>query len=952
MDDLSAAFFRTAAGVSPSSTREASVHVPQLGLKSQRPILWDEIEQSIPDRFEEIARRYPDRCAVKAGSKAFTYDDLNRAANRIAQAIIAQCGERNEAIALLFENSIEGIAAFFGALKARKCLVSLAPSFPPTRLTQILDDSQARAIVTCTRHIESARMFQSQTRVVLNIDDATALSDENPGLSVSADDLAALMYTSGSTGIPKAVMRAHRNFLHICDTYAHKRAFTPADRSSLVHSLSYGSAYGDLLPTLLNGAALLPFDLRSESMHHFAAWLQEEQITFCHLPPLAFRQLAPCLTSENPLPHLRLVCLSGAPVTRLDFDLYTRHVAPGTALEILMGSTETGSAASAIVDHHFTFPLEGTPIGYPQHGRTILVVDEQHREVGPGEVGEIAVKGRCISRGYWRRPDLTREKFLPDPTGGDERIFLTGDLGRRLPDGLFVHLSRKDSLVKIRGYRVELAEVEKALATHRDVREAAVVAWDRAPGEKSIAAYVVPQPEAVPSVQALQDWVKNAMPDYMVPSSFVFVPSLPLVNGKLDRRALPPPDHQRPALSSQYVTARSALESQLVTLWETILGTVPIGIHDDFFALGGHSLLGARMIAQVHDTFGADLPLRALFEAPTVAQLAKSIDARRESRTYRRGHTANALYLFELQAGGNRPPVFLFPGGGGGEGEFFVYARLSRSVGGEYPFYGLRARGADGFTPPHRSVATMAADYIAEMRMLQPHGPYFLVGECFGGIVAYEVACQLQAGREQVAVLVLMDTQRPTERIFWRYRAAHTFGPLAGAFFDGTFHRHWKTLCDLPYAKRIRYLGKHAAGAARYLPSLRAPRESEQSRLRAVLESEATQRNPHHVVQARHRYRLTLRGHRPQPYAGPIELLVNEQYHQRDDPSLGWDALGRGGVHVHKVPGNHDSYIREFVDATAGELKACLDDAFRRTQSVHSHCDRLATADTSVGILS
>ena len=470
----------------------------------------------------------------------------------------------------------------------------VGPVFSPRRITEILDDSQARAIVTCTRHIELARMFQSQTRAVLNIDDATAVCDDNPGLPVSADDLAALMYTSGSTGSPKGVTRAHRNFLHLSAVYTGARRFTANDRSCLVHSLSFGSAYSDVLPALLNGGMLLPFDLKAESMHRFAAWLHEEQVTVCHLPPLAFRPLASCLNGPNPLPYLRLLCLSGAPVTRLDFDLYRQHFSASTLLAIVMGATEACTLASATVDHHFTFPQEGTPIGYPHEGRTILLVDEQRREVGPGEVGEIAVKGRNLSLGYWRRPDLTRERFLADPAGGNERIFLTGDLGRRLPDGLFVHLGRKDSLVKIRGYRVELAEVEKALATHGDVREAAVVAWDRAPGEKSIAAYVVSQPDTAPSVQALQDWLKNAVPDYMVPSSFVFLASLPLVNGKLDRQALPRPNHQRPALSSAYVAARSALESQLVTLWETLLGTVPIGVNDDFFALGGHSLLGYR----------------------------------------------------------------------------------------------------------------------------------------------------------------------------------------------------------------------------------------------------------------------------------------------------------------------------------------------------------------------
>jgi non-ribosomal peptide synthetase component F len=263
-----------------------------------------------------------------------------------------------------------------------------------------------------------------------------------------------------------------------------ERRITVHDRWALVHALSFGTAYNDLLSPLLNGAALLPFDLKAEGVHHLSTWLHEEHITYCHLPPLAFRQLAACLTEQNPLPHLRLLYLSGAPITRRDFELYTQHFAPSTLLEMGMGATETCTVASAIVDQHFPFPQDGTPIGYPSQGRTILLLDEHGREVGPGEVGEMAIQGRHLSLGYWRQPDLTRAKFLPDPRGGDERIYLTGDLGRRLPDGFLVHLGRTDLLVKIRGYRVELGEIERALATHPQVRDAAVVAWDRVPGEK------------------------------------------------------------------------------------------------------------------------------------------------------------------------------------------------------------------------------------------------------------------------------------------------------------------------------------------------------------------------------------------------------------------------------------------------------------------------------------
>ena len=887
------------------------------------------VEQSIPDRFEHIVRSYPRRPALKIHARTFTYDELNRAANRIAHDIVTRFGRQSEPFALLFENGFEGIAAFLGLLKAGKFAVTLAPSFPLERLTQILEDCEARVIVTDGGHLKLARKFQ-RTHIVLNIDETDAAFGDNPGLPVSVNDVAAVMYTSGSTGTPKGVVRAHRTFLQLCDTYADKRRITVDDRSSLVHSLSFGSAYGDLLPALLHGALLLPFDLKAESMHRFAAWLDEEQITISHLPPLAFRQLASCLDPQNPLRHLRVMCLSGAAVTRTDFELYRQHFAPTTLLEIRMGSTETGAAASAIVNHDFSFPQEGTPIGYPQAGRTILLLDERRHEVGAGEVGEIAVKGRNMSLGYWRRPDLTAEKFLADPAGGDESIYLTGDLGRRLPDGMLIHLGRKDSLVKIRGYRIEIAEIERALAAHGQVRDAAVVAWDRAPGDKFLAAYVVPQPGAALSVSVLHNWLKGTLPDYMLPSSFTFLRSLPLTNGKVNRQALPRPDRHRPSLSSSYVAPSNDLEMQLVTLWENLLGTAPIGINDDFFALGGHSLLGAAIMAQVHDTLQADLPLRALFEAPTVAQLARCIAARRTAATYHRTHTHQADYLFELQSRGDRRPVFFFPGGGGGEPEFFIYARLAREVGEERPFYGLRARGADGVSSPHRSVITMARDYVADIQTLQPHGPYLLVGECFGGIVAYEVASQLQSMGETVAALILMDTQRPTPRIYWTYRAKYSLGPVGETLFNGRLAFHWEVLRDLPYAERISYVRSYAVRAARWaLRSMSSAPESARARAQAVVELTASGRSRQHIMEARHRYRLTLRRHRPQPYSGPIQLLVNEQYHRRG-PALGWDGLARGGLKIHKLPGNHDTYIREHVHVTATTLRTCLDDALNR----------------------
>jgi amino acid adenylation domain-containing protein len=582
----------------------------------------EEIEQSIPDRFERIVQLYPHRLAVKAGDRSLTYDALNRAANRIARAILAKRGTGSEPIALLFEHGIDAITAIFGVLKAGKFYVALDSSFPPERINYILKDSEAPLILTNSRNWSLCEKLTSDTRALLNIDECVdSFSYENLGLTVSLDDFARLRYTSGSTGQPKGAVKAHRHTARSADEI---RIFLD-DRLSLVHSVSFGSSSDHLFSSLLNGASLFPFDIKSEGILRLASWLREEQITICHLPPAVFRQLADVLSGHGKLPSLRIIRLSGAPITRLDFDLYKKISSPGTFLKIGMGATEAGRICSAVLDQTFSFPQEGTAAGYPRRGKQILLLDENGHEVGPNQPGEIAVKGRGLASGYWKNKDRVNAKFVSDPGGGDERIYLTGDYGRMLPDGFLIHLGRKDFMVKIRGYRVEIVEIEKALQAHPRVRDAGVVAWDREPGEKYLVAYVVPRKDPAPAVDDLRGFLKEKLPDYMMPSVFMFLESLPLTNGKLDRTALPLPDSKRPDLQLSYVPPRNPAEEKLTQIWEEILDIRPIGVHDDFFALGGHSLLGTRVILRLAEVFHKELPLRSLFDAPTIAGLADLI---------------------------------------------------------------------------------------------------------------------------------------------------------------------------------------------------------------------------------------------------------------------------------------------------------------------------------------
>ena len=324
-------------------------------------------------------------------------------------------------------------------------------------------------------------------------------------------------------------------------------------------------------------------------------------------------------------PDLRIIDLSGAPITAAEFDAYRRISTGRTRLEFQMGSTEAGTITSALVDGQFPYPTQGVPIGYACPGRQISLLDESGHKVNHGDVGEIAVKGRHMAAGYWNDPDLTKDKFLPDPSGADERIFLTGDLGQMTPDGLLMHRGRKDFMVKIRGFRVEIGEIERALISHPLIKDVGIVALEREVGEKYLGAYVVPRTKPGPRIDDLRAFLSDKLPDYMMPSAFVFLDSLPLTNGKLDRTALPKPEGKRPEVSQPYVAPRSEVEQELVRMWDEILDVRPIGIYDNFFDLGGHSLSASRVLSRAIKTFQIDLPLSAVFDSPTVAEMATII---------------------------------------------------------------------------------------------------------------------------------------------------------------------------------------------------------------------------------------------------------------------------------------------------------------------------------------
>ena len=584
----------------------------------------DEIEQSVPSRFEQQVCNYPNRLAIKTNKEELTYRELNQAANRVAHVVMERCGTEEEPMALMFEQGSQAITAILGVLKAGKIFVSLDPRYPHSRISYMVKELEARLILTNSLNLSKARELATDRCELINVDELDpGLSTENPRRPISPDAIVSIVYTSGSTGQPKGVMQNHRNLLYSIMLNTNALHISSLDRLSFLHTPTIGASR-DIFGALLNGAALYPFDLQIEGVGRLAKWLIQNEITIYHSVPTAFRTFVATLTGEEQFPKLRQLYVGGEPLHQTDVALYAQRFSRDCVLSHTMGATEAHTWQWYFIDTAAQVPGSTVPLGYDFfEGAEVLLLDDDGEEVGVNLTGEIAVRSRYLSPGYWKRPDLTQAAFLDDPGGGDERTYLTGDLGRMLPDGCLEHLGRKDSQVKVRGHRVALTEIETILLGLDNVKEAAIVTHEDPSGAQRLVAYLVPNRLPSPTVTHLRRALRDTLPDYMVPSAFVFLETMPLLpGGKVDRSALLKPRVERPDLDSQFFPPQTQTEEALVTIWREVLGLDRVGIHDNFLELGGDSLMAGQVISRVIKSFRLELPLRSLFEAPTVANMA------------------------------------------------------------------------------------------------------------------------------------------------------------------------------------------------------------------------------------------------------------------------------------------------------------------------------------------
>ena len=846
-------------------------------------------ELCIHEPFEARAAAQPDAVAVEMDGASLTYRELDERANRLAHALRARGARPGAFVGICLDRSLDLIVALLGVTKSGAAYVPLDPSHPHERLTFLLADAGARLVVTEERR---APLFPG---AALGIDGAGAaaiarMPAARPARAAEATSPCYAIFTSGSTGQPKGVVLSHRAVLNTFDWVTRSFAVGPGDRLLFVTSpcfdLSVYDTFGALgagATVVVAGSALLgdPAALASA--------ITDLRITVWDSAPAALQRLvpffAPAVLSGGGA--LRVVLLSGDWIP-LTLPGAVVEAFPRARVVSLGGATEAAIWSNwfpiAALDPRWT----SIPYGRPIQNARYHVLDRRMRPVPIGATGDLYIGGACLADGYLNRPELTRERFVPDPFAEDpgERLYKTGDLARYFDDGELEFLGRSDFQVKIRGFRVELGEVEAAIAALPRVREVVCTARADASGQRALVAYVVPRDGEIVEAQTIRESLGRTLPQYMVPAHIVAMDALPISsNGKLDRGALPCPGA---AAAVAFVAPSTAIEREMAGIWEDLLQRPRVGVHESFFDLGGHSLLAVMLVSRVRQQMGVDLPLTRVLQKPTIALLAASLDGAPPS-------TRADRLLITLNDRGARTPLVVVPGIGG---YGFMYQRLARALGEAQPLHVVQAFGVDEVASTFPTIEEMAESYEAGILRAIPEGPIVLGGYSFGALIAFELSHRLRVRGRSVPLIISFDGFAPG------------YPALLPVPQRALMHLRELTRGDSSQAQA--YLRSRLRNVrARILRQLGRGEETVDD----VPNADATlnqrlRRSTLELWHARNAYRPE----RVEPSSLVLlkaEIQTRWPTYAMDDPLHGWRAFIQGTIDVETIPGEHLKMFQE-----------------------------------------
>ncbi len=863
-------------------------------------------DATLPQVLLSRAKHNRECVAVRCGERSLTYEQLEERSNALAWHLRENGAGCGDIVGVYLGRSIDLLIAFLGVMKAGACYLPLDPAFPSARLAFYLKDSGAHRLITTSSRKSELEAFEGVRILIDESPVSDAQRKEPPAQVATAMSPVYVLYTSGSTGVPKGVQICHRALVNFLWSMRRTLDVTHADVLLSVTTMSFDIQGLELyLPLISGGQVIIATEEQAIDGQELANLLSTSHATIMQATPATWRLLLHAGWSGN-TDHLTVLC-GGEPFPP---ELIEPLQARSRAVWNLYGPTETTIWSTA---YYLPQGCAGpVSIGRPIANTQIYILNSVMDPVPVGVAGDLYIGGDGLALGYLHRPELTSERFIPDPfsSAPGAKLYKTGDQARYRRDGTIDFLGRGDGQVKLNGFRIELGEIEVALCAHSGILQAAVLLRQDANGMPHLAAFVCMEDNhLLPAPHQLREALEKRIPHYMVPRSFTPLSAMPLTaNGKVDRRALDALPVVAIVSTAESLTARrgpsTAMELRVAAIWTTLLNVPELSVDDNFFAIGGTSLLAGQLMARVNAAFRVQLPLRALFQHPTIASQTRLLVS------VLGGAEVQVLgMLFPVQPQGTRPALYLVPGAherGALQGTFEenllrYMAQVVPYIGLDQPLYAFRPLGLTYDEVPHTSVAEMALAYVRALRKHQPKGPYRLGGECVGGLVAYEMARQLRAAGEEVDVLLLLDTIRPTlyyaifESVYYMLLQIRAARNCVYAAFRNRFQGTWSSIgawcTTLWTVLNALWQTRHFAHAYRYLD---------------------------------YYFLSRMLWYQPKPYDRSVVLVANAAY-QRRNAGLGWSNAPIAGLEVIVVPGNHTTRLTQYAELTGPAIRNCLE---------------------------
>lgn len=864
----------------------------------------------------------PDKLALSDPNLQWSYAQLEENSNKLAHYLIEHGVLLGEVVAIYGHRSAPLVWAWLAILKAGAAFVNLDPAYPAERLQHYLDVSKPVALIQIPAAgdmPENLIEFGTQSKCFVSLQDEqqfASYSQTPPAIEIEPDDTAYVAFTSGSTGKPKGIRGRHGPLSHFLPWQVAEFGLSDQDKFSMLSGLSHDPLQRDIFTAFWAGGTLhIPDPQKIGTPHYLASWMREKQITFSHMTPPMCQILTESTAAGAELPDLRYVFFVGDKLTKQDISQLQKIAQNVTGINSY-GSTETQRA----VGYYLVPPNKNGngelseieqlgkavyPLGRGMPNVQLLVLNHQGQLAGIGESGEIYVRSPHLSGGYLGDATLSAARFVTNPFTHDpaDRMYRTGDLGHYRPDGMVEFGGRADRQFKIRGFRVDPGEIEYAISEHPAVKDALVISINgQTEWSNVLAAYYTSLSAEPVELAELKNWVGGKMPDHMVPATFTHIDSVPLTpNGKIDYRALPDPT-QHINEQSSFVAPTSQTETQLAEIWQELLNINQVGIDDNFFALGGHSLLAIRLFNRIYEVFGKQLPLTSLFQYPSISQLAVLIDFVYSDSQDNLLIDDKLLIPIQIAQTGTRVPLFCVHGFGGG---VVGYGEMARLLGEDQTVYGLQAIGHDGLDEPDDNIEAMAARYIQSIRQVQPEGPYLLSGYCYGGVVAFEMARQLEQQGELVPFVGIFEGYAPlrggNRESVWRNPKliVHWFRNFPFWFSD--FMNLGRTQMSRRLKRRLKRVWRRCAATFGRQVSVN-PED--------VVDDTAELAD--HQLELMKIHLQALRRYDPANYVGAVDLfrIRSQALTRTTDETMGWKKLA-ANVNVNMIKGSHNNILEQ-----------------------------------------